>query len=190
MICVFYNEWTSGAPSSIWNDTGGATSGELQVTEHCRLLYNAAQLSERRMGNVSPILPLATNVVPEDQITISRVSALLDAAYIDHCLDGEGGIDVTDVAFPVWVTVDPQSKLLMVVTYFEPEIEATFDWLEKVNGLNAKIVLPQFCYRQGRLWGSYWLTYDGGLNVRHFVKMLRRFAEAFRLGVEDLQLCP
>jgi hypothetical protein len=80
------------------------------------------------MGNVLPILPLATNVVREDQITVSRVSALLDAAYIDHCIDDEGGIYVTDgVAFPVWVTVDAQSKLLMMVTYFEPEIEATFD---------------------------------------------------------------
>ena len=37
------------------------------------------------------------------------------------------------------------------------------------------------------LWGRYWLTYDGGLNVRHFIKMLRRFSGAFRTAVEEMK---
>ena len=28
--------------------------------------------------------------------------------------------------------------------------------------------------------GSYWITYDGGLHVRQFIKMLRNFGGAFR----------
>ena len=140
------------------------------------------------MSNVSPLHPLTTTVVPEGQITVARVSAVLDSAFIDHQLEDDDDIYVTDVVtYPVWINLDRQSKLLMLVTYFEPEAGPISNWLEKVNELNAKIVLPQFCYREGGLWGCYWLSYDGGLNVRHFIKLLRRFAEAFRSGVEQLR---
>lgn len=137
------------------------------------------------MSNISPLLPLVATIVPEDQITQARISAILNSAYIDHCLEDDGDIYVTDVvAFPLWINLDQQSKLLMMVTHFKPDREPSFNWLEKVNELNANIVLPQFCYREGGLWGCYWLSYERGLNVRQFIKLMRRFAEAFRLGAE------
>ena len=49
--------------------------------------------------------------------------------------------------------------------------------------MNEKVAL-QFAYRRGAVWGSYWITHDGGLNVRQFIKMLRIFAGAFRAGLQ------
>ena len=39
------------------------------------------------------------------------------------------------------------------------------------------------------MWGRYF-DLDGGLNVRHLIKMLRRFAGAFRTVVDELELSP
>jgi hypothetical protein len=64
----------------------------------------------------------------------------------------------------------------------EKEISA-----DTINTFNASIILPQFSLDGTVLRGRYWLTYDGGLNVRHFVKMLRRFSGAFRTAVEELR---
>ena len=33
------------------------------------------------------------------------------------------------------------------------------------------------------IWGAYWMTFEGGLNVRQFVKMLRNFSGAFTAGI-------
>ena len=95
---------------------------------------------------------------------------------------------VDAVAFPLWLTVDQDTKLILIFTYIEPGNEMKFDWLDKVNTLNASITIPQFSYRDDCMWGRYGLTYDGGLCVRHLIKMLRRFAGAFRTAVEELEL--
>jgi len=138
-------------------------------------------------SNVEALLPLAAVLIPEDHISIGRLSDLLNSAYIDHIIDDSGDIYVTDgVPFPVWISIDPDAKLILMSTFFEPEAEVTIDWLTKVNQLNTSIMVSQFSYAEGCLWGRYWITFNGGLNVRHFIKMLRRFAGAFRAGVEDV----
>lgn len=143
------------------------------------------------MDNVLPFLPLAAQIVPEDQIDTCRISDLLNSAYIDHTTEQDGDLYVMDaVAFPLWLTVDHDNKLILMFMYIEPGNEVKFAWLNKINTLNADIILPQFSYGDGCLRGRYWLTYDGGLNVRHLVKMLRRFAGAFRAAVEELELVP
>ena len=52
-----------------------------------------------------------------------------------------------------------------------------------MNELNSTIMLPQFSYCRSSIWGAYWMTYSGGLNVRQFVKMLRHFSGAFVAGI-------
>jgi hypothetical protein len=34
------------------------------------------------------------------------------------------------------------------------------------------------------VYGSYWMTFAGGLNVRQFVRMLRTFSGAFLAGIK------
>ena len=53
--------------------------------------------------------------------------------------------------------------------------------------MNWEIVVSQFSYCRDAIWGHYWMTYDGGLSVRQFVKMLRAFSGAFQAGVLMLE---
>ena len=70
------------------------------------------------MDNVVPFLPLATQVVPEDQINTRRISDLLNSAYIDHATEQDGALYVMDaIAFPLWLTVDQDTKLILMFTY-------------------------------------------------------------------------
>jgi hypothetical protein len=49
--------------------------------------------------------------------------------------------------------------------------------------MNTSIIGVQFHWHEKAVWGQFWLSYDGGLNVRQFIKLLRRFGGAFRAGI-------
>ena len=72
----------------------------------------------------------------------------------------------------------------MLFTYCSVDAKPAATWLARVNDMNEKIAVAQFVYRRDAVWGSYWITYDGGLNVRQFIKMLRNFGGAFRAGLQ------
>lgn len=138
------------------------------------------------MTNVVPLLPkLSSATLAEDEVTISRLCGLFETAFIEHEVDDDGDILITDgLDVAVWVQIDNQRKLIVLVTQYRVDDEPPADWLARVNDMNATVAVPQFCYRKDAIWGSHWITYDGGLNVRQFIKMLRRFAGAFRAGIE------
>lgn len=139
------------------------------------------------MSNVTPFLPALTpQTIAEEQVSVARLSDLLNSAFLDHEIDDEC-LYVTDgVEFPIWIGVSDEVKLVDLFTYFAPEGEVPSDWVIRVNELNSTIMVPQFSIQQGALWGRYWMTYDGGLNVKHFIKMVRRFSGAFRVGVGEI----
>jgi hypothetical protein len=143
------------------------------------------------MSKIFPLNPPANQLVPEDQVTPKRLSDILAASSIKSTLEDDDDIYVLDgIAFPLWIQLHEDLKLILLFTYIEPAADETVEWLDKVNTLNASIILPQFSYYEGRIWGRYWLAYDGGLNGRHLIKMLRLFANAFRAAVADLQIYP
>ena len=57
------------------------------------------------MSNIISFLPgLAPPTFAEDEVTIPRLSSVLDAAFIDHQIDDDGHIYVTDgIEFPLWI---------------------------------------------------------------------------------------
>ena len=137
------------------------------------------------MSNIIPFLPgLAPPTIAEDEVTIPRLSSVLDAAFIDHQIDDDGHIYVTDgIEFPLWIELLKNRKLVTLFTYWSVDDERDANWLARVNDMNSKIMLPQFSYCRGSVWGGYWMTFEGGLNVRQFVKILRFFSGAFAAGV-------
>lgn len=141
------------------------------------------------MSNVVPFTPgLMPATITEGEVTIARLSDLLDTVFIDHDIDDEGDIYITDgVDFPVWVQIDGARKYLVLFTYCRVD-EPTANWLARVNEMNSKVMLSQFYYCKNAILGSHWITYDGSLNVRQFVKLLRRFSGAFRAGIESHNL--
>ena len=49
------------------------------------------------MTNIIPFTPgLTPATIGEDEVTITRLSGLLEAAFIDHTIDDDGDIYVTD----------------------------------------------------------------------------------------------
>ena len=137
------------------------------------------------MSNIIPFLPgLAPPTIPEEDVTIARLSSVLDAAFIDHEIDEDGHIYVTDgIEFPLWIELLQNRKLVNLFTNWSVDDERDANWFARVNDMNSKIMLPQFSYCKGSVWGGYWMTFEGGLNVRQFVKMLRFFSGAFAAGL-------
>jgi hypothetical protein len=66
------------------------------------------------VSNVVPFLSgLSPSIIPEEDVTISRLSAILEAAFIDHEVDESGDLCVTDgLEYPLWVTIDAARRLL------------------------------------------------------------------------------
>src|SRR5262245_13840638 len=81
---------------------------------------------------------------------------------------------------PLWVHLQPEHKLIGLVTYHDTaDVEASVG-AAAANRLNGTLILVQFHYREGRLWAHSWLSYAQGLNARDFVRMVRLFAEIAR----------
>jgi hypothetical protein len=80
-------------------------------------------------------------------------------------------------AMPLWVHVQPEHKLIALVTYHDTApVEAPVG-AEAANRVNGTLILGQFHYREGRLWAHPWLNYSEGLSARSFIRMMRLFAE-------------
>ena len=138
------------------------------------------------MSNIIPFLPgMTPTTIFEEEVTPGRLSALLDMAFIDHKIDEDGDVYVTDgVDFPLWISIETRRKLVVLFTYCSVGDQPERNWLAEVNEMNGQIAVPQFAYRGNAIWGGHWISYDGGLNVRQFVKMLRLFGGAFRAGLQ------
>jgi hypothetical protein len=70
------------------------------------------------MSNVIPFLSgLSPSIIAEEEVTIPRLSSVLDAAFIDHEIDDDGHIYVSDgVEFPLWIVLLSQRELLNLFT--------------------------------------------------------------------------
>ena len=69
------------------------------------------------MSNVVPLVPPATHLIPEDQVTLQRLSDILDSSYCEHVIEEEGDIYVTEgVEIPLWLRIRAESKLIVMFT--------------------------------------------------------------------------
>ena len=141
------------------------------------------------MANVVRMTPEPMNsLIPESEVVGARLASLLEAAVIEFKIDPDGDIYASDgLEFPVWITIAEDKKLIAFFTFFDPDGAGIEDALSFVNQINQSIVVVQFSWQAGKLWGHYWLTYDGGIDVKHFIKMLRRFSGAFVSGIETFR---
>ena len=85
------------------------------------------------MSNIIPFLPgLSPSVIAEEEVTIPRLSSVLDAAFIDHEIDDDGDIYVTDgVDFPLWIGVLSDRKLAVLFTYCSLDDKPAATWLAR-----------------------------------------------------------
>ena len=92
------------------------------------------------MSNVIPFLSgLTPSIIAEDEVTIPRLSSVLDAAFIDHEIDEDSDIYVTDgVDFPLWIDLLSDRKLVNLFTYLPLDDQREANWLTRVNDMNSK----------------------------------------------------
>jgi Putative bacterial sensory transduction regulator len=137
------------------------------------------------MSNIIPFIPgVPPNIIPEEDVTIARLSGVLEAAFFEHQIDEDGQIYVSDgTEFPLWIELLSNRELLSLFTHWSLEDQREANWLVRVNQMNTSIMIPQFSCCRNSIWGGYWMTYAGGLNVRQFFKMLRSFSSAFVAGI-------
>jgi len=138
------------------------------------------------MSNVVPFLSgLTPSIIPEAEVTISRLSAILEGAYIDFEIDESGDLFVTDgLEYPLWVTIVATGKLLYLLTCAEIDEDPEADWLSRINRMNETVTVTRFYRTDDAVWGDYFISFEGGLNIRQFVKMLRKFSAEFAGGLE------
>ena len=128
-----------------------------------------------------------TSTIDEADVNVARLASVLDAAVIEYTIDDDGDIYVSDgLEFPAWISIDEDKKLITFLTFFDPECVPQNVYF-RINEINKTIVIVQFTWHSNRMWGQYWMSFDDGLNVKHLIKMLRRFTGAYRLGVDRLK---
>jgi len=130
----------------------------------------------------------SSSLIAEEEVTGARIASILEAAVIDHRVDPDGDIYASEgLEFPAWISIAPDKKLISFFTFYDPEDPHQQDLERRANDLNHTIVVVQFCWKSDRLWGHYWMTYDGGIDAKQFIKMLRRFSGAFVAGIEKFK---
>jgi len=116
-------------------------------------------------------------------MSLARLESVLETAVFDVKMDRDGDLYVTDgLEFPSWVRLLEDDKLIIFVTYHRFDDPDEEDWPARMNEINHKIPLVQFHWCGNAIFGHYAMSYEGGLNGRQFIKMLRRFSSTFAQG--------
>lgn len=138
-----------------------------------------------------PVAPPSSEI-PEEDVSANRLASILVSAVIENEIDDDGDIYATDgLEFPVWISVDADRKFLSFMTYVSPDEHRSWaadDMLSAVNDLKATYTYVQFHWRKAknRVCGNYFMTFDGGLDPRQFIKMLRHFSSAFCSALQEV----
>lgn len=132
----------------------------------------------------SPLPPLA--LIEEEHVCVTRLKQVLDAAFVDSEIEPEGDLYINDgLDFPIWVSIDPDRKLINPYTCIGIRIPGGDQEFKQVNELNKKLIVVKFHVHDGALWGNSWITYDNGISARQFVTFLRRFAKIFQQATNE-----
>lgn len=125
-----------------------------------------------------------SSIISEADVTVNRLLAILSNALFDVELDDDNDIYVKDgLEFPVWIRLSPNDRLLQMFTYASTDDDKKVLSFADINQMNSSIVLPQFSLQGKNVYGNFWLSYETGLPIKQFVKLLRRFSGAFVAGM-------
>ncbi len=143
------------------------------------------------MTNVIPMQldgPLLT--ISEDKVTLDELQRVLGSIVIE-CERRDDRLCVIDgLDDPCALHIDHNRKFVLFVGSIEHKLPKP-RVIEKVNELNDDLIMARFhCDDDGYVWVDYFMSYDGGLNVRQFVKLLRRFANIVNRVETDVFRAP
>jgi hypothetical protein len=136
------------------------------------------------MNEIIRLIPSPqSRIISEDEVSLARLQSVLEAAVFDVKMDSDGDLYVTDgLDFPSWISLLDDAKMIAFLTYIKPDYSDVDYWLARMNEINHTTSLVQFHWCGNAIWGHYAMSYENGLNVRQFVKVLRRFSSTFSQG--------
>lgn len=127
--------------------------------------------------------------VPEEEVSVSRLCAALDAAVMEYERQHEEDDDKLYIRrgldFPLWVGIDAEFRFIEIHSYVIIDERITGQF-EAANALNEELPLLQFHIDGARLYGFFWMTFAYGIDTRQFIFMLREFSAALRRGADYL----
>jgi Putative bacterial sensory transduction regulator len=136
------------------------------------------------MNEIVRLIPTPqSHMISEGEVSLARLQSVLETAVFDVKMDRDGDLYVTDgLDFPSWVRLPEDEKLIIFVTYQKFDDPDEEDWPARMNEINHRTPLVQFHWCGNAIFGHYAMSYEGGLNGRQFIKMLRRFSSTFAQG--------
>lgn len=121
-------------------------------------------------------------------VTLDDISALLDAAGIDHAADIDGDLYITGLAMPFWIALDPEARRLALLSNcpFRREV-SELEALRCANRLNATYAFVQFYLKVTgeRLHAMHELSFAEGIVEDELVGAIRRFPGSLAAAVEE-----
>lgn len=130
------------------------------------------------MSNVVPFNEDGSSMtIPEKAVSLSELVRVLNSVVMD-CEPLERRIYVNDGLDGICsLVLYEESKLIQ----FERQVEWKGDVigaLRKINEVNRDIIMVRFfLHGNDVIAADHFMSYDGGLHVRQFIKQLRRFAK-------------
>jgi hypothetical protein len=152
---------------------------DLSVGGRFRLRVAGESDEEVTMTNVIPMNadgPLL--MISENKVTLEELQRVLASIFIE-CEREHDRLHVVDgLDDPCFVSIDHERTFVLFISNIEHKGPKALV-IEKTNELNGDLIMVRFRCDDDRdtVWAEYFMTYDGGLNVRQFVKLLRRFAK-------------
>ena len=117
-----------------------------------------------------------TTIFQENEVSLSLLAEHLENSGWNVELERDGLKLVTTAGLCFYIGLDDERKFLNLTSFFR--IRKSFeDSYDLVNKLNSHVFLPSFLLDDdGDLMINYVMTYERGLILAQFMRIVRRFA--------------
>lgn len=130
----------------------------------------------------------ATEIIPENEITIENLAGLFKRAFFSTSLDDDGDLAVKTDGLLIYIAVEKNHKLLKYMTTFgvketaPAELKYAF-----VNKMNDEVLLARFSIPEGfpnTLIADYFIPFEEGIPAFQIVSALRLFTRAVSFAID------
>ena len=130
----------------------------------------------------------AFEYITEQEMTVERISTVLNLAYIQAEIDPDGDISIRDNYHRVYMQVNVRSKLLWLRAYYKELDHVSRSVLESaIVKINDQFIFANIQLGEHRLYVDTSLDYRNGLPAHTIVFTLRRLFTMAETVIDRLQ---
>ncbi len=113
-------------------------------------------------------------IIPEDQVSVQRLSELLTRAFFTHEIDEDGDLLVTVDRARMFVMLDEERKFIKFLLSYSITGGTEAQRNAYANRLNRNYIFASFFTTEDSVAGEYYLPYEGGVLAYQIIYALRR----------------